>query len=99
MPAVCPTIKLGFSSAPKAKQVRSVSVKAERPNHPSHSHARQGGVVVVVVGGPSSVGQSHEWGGGPPRRHVHDSIRPIQLTVALNLKIELFRLRNSTAHI
>ena len=27
-------------------------------------------------------------GGGPPRRHVHDSIRPIQLTVALGLKNE-----------
>ena len=27
----------------KEKQVRLVSVKAERPNHQSHSHARQGG--------------------------------------------------------
>ena len=35
------------------KQVRVVSVKAEHPNHPSHSHARQG----VVVG-------SQLWGGG-----------------------------------
>ncbi len=59
------------------KQVRLVSVKAERPSHPSRSHARQGGpscgVVVVMVGG-----------GGPPRRqqwwHVHDSIRPIHST-------------------
>ncbi len=28
-------------------------------------------------------------GGGPPRRHVHDSIRPIRLTVALGLKARL----------
>ncbi len=28
------------------KQVRLVSVKAERPNHPSRSHARQGGGVL-----------------------------------------------------
>ena len=34
-----------------AQQVRLVSVKAERPYHPSRSHARQGVVVVVVVGG------------------------------------------------
>ncbi len=26
-------------------------------------------------------------GGGPPRRHVRDSIRPIRLTVALGLKM------------
>ena len=30
-------------------------------------------------------------GGGPPRRHVRDSIRPIRLTVALGLKIDVFK--------
>ncbi len=61
----------------KRKQVRLVSVKTERPNHPSRSHARQGGVVVGVgVGGPP---RQRQW------RHVHDSIRPIRLTVALGL--------------
>ncbi len=33
-------------------------------------------------GGPSSGVE----GWGPPRRHVHDSVRPIRLTVALGLK-------------
>ena len=58
----------------QSEQVRFFSVKAERPDHPSRYHARQRGVVVGV--------------GGPPRqrRHVHDSIRPIRLTVELGLK-------------
>ncbi len=59
------------------EQVRLVSVKAERPNHPSRSHARQGGCQLVGVG---------VMVGGPPWRHVHDSIGPIRLTVALGLK-------------
>ena len=34
-----------------------------------------------------SVKAKRQWGGGgPPRRHVHDTIRPIRLTVALGLK-------------
>ena len=56
------------------KQVRSVSVKVERPNYPS----RGGG------GQPAR-------GGVPrprPRHHVHDSIRPIRLTVVLGLKTQ-----------
>ncbi len=54
------------------KQVRSVSVKAKRPNHPSR-----------LGGRGSALG-----GEGPPRqrRHVHDSIWPILLAVALGLK-------------
>ena len=46
-----------------------------------------GGGVPVVVGGSSS-GGGGGGGGGPPRqrRHIHDSNRPIQLTVALGLK-------------
>ena len=61
----------------------TLSVKAERPNHPSRSHARQGWWWwgAASGGGDPVVG-------GPPwqRRHVHDSIRPIRLTVALGLK-------------
>ncbi len=48
----CPQISsVGFEFLPvcpwclKIRQVRFVSVKAERPNHPSRSHARQGGGV------------------------------------------------------
>ena len=61
----------------QSKQVRLVSAEAERSNHPS----RVGG------GGVASQG-----GGLPPRQrqHVHDSIRPIRLTVALGLKTNKF---------
>ncbi len=52
---------------PAIQQVRLVSVKAERPNHPSRSHARQGGVVVVVVG--SQLGGGGGLGGG----FLHDN--------------------------
>ncbi len=62
----------------KWQQVRFVSVKAERPYHPSRCHARQ---PVGVVSG-----------GGPPRQwqwwHIHESIRLFRLTVALGLKID-----------
>ncbi len=62
------------------QQVRLVSVKAERPNHPS----RGGGVA-------SQGGQPAGGGSASPRpqqrRHVRDSTRPIRLTVALSLKI------------
>ncbi len=69
---VVPTVSL-----PLVEQVRFVSVTAERPNHPSRSHARQrvggvsqwGGVPVVggqpVGVGPSSEGVSHPVGGVP----------------------------------
>ncbi len=67
------------NSSPHPKQVRLVSVKAERPNHPSRCHQ----------GGQPARGGSALWGvsqlGGPPRRHVHDSIRPIWLAVALGI--------------
>ena len=62
------------------QQERVLSVKAERPNHPSRSYARQSG------GGGQPVGGVGGGGGGRSRRHVHDSIRPIWLTVALGLK-------------
>ncbi len=69
-------VNLAPSTSQFRQQVRFVSVKAERPYHPSCYHAR--GRVVVV-------------GGGPPRRHVHDSIRLSRLTVALGLKIVGFK--------
>ncbi len=57
------------------------------------------GVGAVCGGrGVHGVGVSVVWGsvvwgggGGPPRRHVHDSIRPIRLTVALGLKMQQSR--------
>ncbi len=42
------------------QQVRLVSVKAERPNHPSHSNARQGGVGVSQWGVPVVWGVLHD---------------------------------------
>ncbi len=74
---MCNTKEKCFESSPVSppqKQVRLVSVKAECPNHPSHGGVSQPG------GGSGSQG-------GPPRqqRHVHESIRPIRLTVALGL--------------
>ncbi len=45
------------------------------PKHSSRCHQAGGG-------GVSHPGR----GSGPPQRHVHDSIWPIRLTVALNLK-------------
>ncbi len=70
-----------------SQQARLVSVKAERPNYPSHCHQAGG---VALWGGVSQPGggQPAKGGGGagPPRRHVHDYIRPIRLTVALGLK-------------
>ncbi len=61
------------------KQVRLVSVEAERRNHPSRR------------GGSSRGGGLARGGGGPPwqrrrRRRTRDSIRPFRLTVALGLK-------------
>ena len=103
---------LSLGSLTLHKFVRFVSVKAERPNYPSRSHARQGGQPCGGGGSASEGGGSsmmiqtwlHKaahfitfnlgWGSagggrGPPRqgqwRHVHDSIRPIRLTVALSL--------------
>ena len=42
------------------QQVHLVSVKAERPNHPSRSHARQGGVSPVGGGVASQGGFLHD---------------------------------------
>ena len=64
------------------EQVRLVNVKAERPNYPSRCH-QAGGCQPCGEGSAMGVG-----GGGPPRRHVHDFMRPIRLTVALGLKIK-----------
>ncbi len=46
-----------IASNPTNTQVQFVSVKAERPNNPSRSHARQGG---------GGVGGGGGGGGGPP---------------------------------
>ena len=64
-----------------SKQVRLVSLKAECPQ-PS----------ITWGGGFSQPGGSASWGGHPhqwQRWHVHDSIRPIRLTVALDLKTQI----------
>ncbi len=62
----------------RKEQVRLVSAKAERPNHPSRCHARQGGVNQggSASGGVSKPGgSSSQGGGGPPCQHRRDSIR------------------------
>ena len=74
------------TSGQQIKQVRLVSAKAERPNHPScgvGGSASQGG----GVGGPP-----HQW----QRRCRHDSKRPIRLTVALDLKTFYWHLSPNT---
>ncbi len=51
---LCQTCSKSFPGSLQDKYIRLVSVKAECPNHPSHSHARQGRVSQlggVVVGG------------------------------------------------
>ena len=61
-----------------SEQVRLVSVKAEHPNHPSHSHARQRGGqpvgVGVVVGVPVVEGSG--WGWGNPGEFVNLNCAP-----------------------
>ncbi len=62
-----------FSVKQRSKETSTLSQRKGRTPQPS-----------ITWGGGSQPG-----GGGPPQqqRHVHDSIRPIRLTVALGLKI------------
>ncbi len=90
-----PIIELKWSES-RNQQVRSVSIKAERPNHPSRCHQAEGvasqGGGVSQPGGVSPVGRGQPVGGGflhdNDNTYMTPSYRPIWLTVALGLKTD-----------